>query len=242
MERDAEARTVEAPPELKKELAKSKTARERWEELAFTHKKEMANSISRRQAGGDEEAAAGEGDAGVEDGSEVDGITRLAQTFLNDPGIQRPRPLAKSARRVEQPLSLGIAKLLHDLGDVVFLERRMAAMPEAPASRQEWAFDRVIPPRARTGMFALQACLGQASPAGLARLSFRRQGRRRRRLRLVGCGLGYFFWRVAGDCDQRVLVVSLRGRGRPRHVHSATPFLSTSCGEMSSERRWTPSA
>ena len=46
MERDAEERTVEAPPELKKELAKNKNAQERWEQLAFTHKKEMANSIS----------------------------------------------------------------------------------------------------------------------------------------------------------------------------------------------------
>ena len=46
MERDQESRTVEAPPELKKELAKSQKAQERWEELAFTHKKEMALSIS----------------------------------------------------------------------------------------------------------------------------------------------------------------------------------------------------
>jgi Domain of unknown function (DUF1905)/Bacteriocin-protection, YdeI or OmpD-Associated len=46
MERDAEERTVEAPPEIKKELAKSKAAQKRWDELAFTHKKEMANSIS----------------------------------------------------------------------------------------------------------------------------------------------------------------------------------------------------
>ena len=46
MERDAEERTVEAPPELKRELAKSKKAQLRWDELAFTHKKEMANSIS----------------------------------------------------------------------------------------------------------------------------------------------------------------------------------------------------
>jgi len=45
MERDLEARTVEPPTELKKELAKNKKARERWEELSFTHKKEMANSI-----------------------------------------------------------------------------------------------------------------------------------------------------------------------------------------------------
>jgi uncharacterized protein YdeI (YjbR/CyaY-like superfamily) len=45
MERDEEARTVEAPAELARELAKSKTAQKRWETLAFTHKKEMANSI-----------------------------------------------------------------------------------------------------------------------------------------------------------------------------------------------------
>lgn len=45
MERDKEERTVEAPPELERELAKSKKAQERWEKLAFTHKKEMANCI-----------------------------------------------------------------------------------------------------------------------------------------------------------------------------------------------------
>ena len=45
MERDAEPRTVEAPLELRKELARSKKAREQWEKLSFTHKKEMANSI-----------------------------------------------------------------------------------------------------------------------------------------------------------------------------------------------------
>jgi uncharacterized protein YdeI (YjbR/CyaY-like superfamily) len=45
IERDEEARTVEAPPELEKELTKSKAARERWEKLAFTRKKEMAISI-----------------------------------------------------------------------------------------------------------------------------------------------------------------------------------------------------
>ena len=38
MEHDVEARTVEAPPELKKELAKNKKAQERWDGLAFTHK------------------------------------------------------------------------------------------------------------------------------------------------------------------------------------------------------------
>ncbi len=46
MERDEEERTVEAPPELARELKKNKKALERWETLAFTHKKEMAISIS----------------------------------------------------------------------------------------------------------------------------------------------------------------------------------------------------
>ena len=46
MERDQYERTVEAPPDLERELAKSKKARDRWDGLAFTHKKEMANSIS----------------------------------------------------------------------------------------------------------------------------------------------------------------------------------------------------
>jgi len=45
MERDVEERIVKAPPELEKELKKSKKARERWDSLAFTHKKEMASSI-----------------------------------------------------------------------------------------------------------------------------------------------------------------------------------------------------
>jgi Domain of unknown function (DUF1905)/Bacteriocin-protection, YdeI or OmpD-Associated len=45
LERDDEVRTVEPPAQLKKELAKSKKAQERWEKLAFTHKKEMANCI-----------------------------------------------------------------------------------------------------------------------------------------------------------------------------------------------------
>jgi hypothetical protein len=46
MERDVEERTVEAPEELKKELAKNKKAQARWDGLGFTVKKEMANSIT----------------------------------------------------------------------------------------------------------------------------------------------------------------------------------------------------
>lgn len=45
MQRDVDERTVEAPPELERELSKNKKARERWNSLAFTHKKEMANCI-----------------------------------------------------------------------------------------------------------------------------------------------------------------------------------------------------
>jgi hypothetical protein len=46
MERDKEERTVEAPPLLKKALAKNKTAQANWEKLSFTHKKEMALAIA----------------------------------------------------------------------------------------------------------------------------------------------------------------------------------------------------
>jgi hypothetical protein len=45
MERDDAPRTVAVPPQLSKELAKSKTARANWEKLSFTPKKEMARSI-----------------------------------------------------------------------------------------------------------------------------------------------------------------------------------------------------
>jgi len=45
MQRDKEECTVEAPPQLKKELAKNKKARDRWEKLSFSHKKEMSISI-----------------------------------------------------------------------------------------------------------------------------------------------------------------------------------------------------
>jgi uncharacterized protein YdeI (YjbR/CyaY-like superfamily) len=45
MERDEEERTVEAPPLLKKELAKNKVAQANWQRLSFTHKKEMALAI-----------------------------------------------------------------------------------------------------------------------------------------------------------------------------------------------------
>jgi hypothetical protein len=45
MERDEAERTVTAPAQLKKALAKSKTAQANWEKLSFTHKKEIARSI-----------------------------------------------------------------------------------------------------------------------------------------------------------------------------------------------------
>lgn len=46
MERDDEKRVVEAPPQLKKELAKSKTAQANWEKMSFTNQKEIARSIT----------------------------------------------------------------------------------------------------------------------------------------------------------------------------------------------------
>jgi len=46
LERDEEERTVATPAELGRELKKNKAARERWEGLAYTTRKEMALSIS----------------------------------------------------------------------------------------------------------------------------------------------------------------------------------------------------
>ncbi len=45
MERDDAPRTGTVPLQLKRELTTSKAARENWEKLSFTHKKEMARSI-----------------------------------------------------------------------------------------------------------------------------------------------------------------------------------------------------
>lgn len=46
LERDDEERTVETPVELAREFKNNKAARARWEELAYTTKKEMALSIT----------------------------------------------------------------------------------------------------------------------------------------------------------------------------------------------------
>jgi hypothetical protein len=46
LERDTEQRTVAAPAELKKELAKNKKASDAWDGSAYTVKKEMALSIT----------------------------------------------------------------------------------------------------------------------------------------------------------------------------------------------------
>jgi len=45
LERDEAERTVEIPPLLKKELAKSKTATANWEKNSYSNRKEMARSI-----------------------------------------------------------------------------------------------------------------------------------------------------------------------------------------------------
>jgi len=45
MERDQGERTIDPPPQLKKELAKSKSALANWEKQSFTNKKEMARAI-----------------------------------------------------------------------------------------------------------------------------------------------------------------------------------------------------
>ena len=46
LERDEAERTVEAPEVLQKELRNRQTARASWEKLSFTHKKEIALSLT----------------------------------------------------------------------------------------------------------------------------------------------------------------------------------------------------
>lgn len=46
MERDEGKRAIAPPPQLKKELAKSKAAQTNWENQSFTNKKEMARAIT----------------------------------------------------------------------------------------------------------------------------------------------------------------------------------------------------
>jgi len=46
MERDEAKRKIDPPPQLRKELAKSKTAQANWKKQSFTNKKEMARAIT----------------------------------------------------------------------------------------------------------------------------------------------------------------------------------------------------
>ncbi len=46
LERDVAERTIDPPPQLKKEIAKSKTTRANSEKQSFTNKKEMAQAIT----------------------------------------------------------------------------------------------------------------------------------------------------------------------------------------------------
>jgi uncharacterized protein YdeI (YjbR/CyaY-like superfamily) len=45
LERDEAPRVVEVPPALKKAMAGTKTARNKWKTLSYTHQKEIAMSI-----------------------------------------------------------------------------------------------------------------------------------------------------------------------------------------------------
>jgi hypothetical protein len=46
VERDAEERTVEVPPDLARALAKNRAARQAWDALSYTNKKEHARAIA----------------------------------------------------------------------------------------------------------------------------------------------------------------------------------------------------
>jgi hypothetical protein len=46
LQRDRDERVIEAPAEIKKALARNKTAQATWDSLSFTHKKEWARAIT----------------------------------------------------------------------------------------------------------------------------------------------------------------------------------------------------
>ena len=97
MERDVEERIVKAPPELEKELKKSKKARERWDSLAFTHKKEMASSIRGAKQEETRKRRLAKGDAGFGNWGKVDGIAGLPRRERI--GVKIPTLSSQKARR-----------------------------------------------------------------------------------------------------------------------------------------------
>ena len=119
-------------------------------------------------------------------------------------------------------------------------KRRMAAMPAAPAARQAWAFDSVIPPRARTGILFLQAWRSASRPAGVASF-FSKTGAKTAKVCAAARRLGLL---LLGS-DRRLRSAGASGESWRAGVPAPTLLFQialTSCGEISSLRRWTPSA
>ena len=102
-------------------------------------------------------------------------------------------------------------------------KRRIAAMPAAPAARQDSAFARVIPPRARTGI--LLCTLGEVLEAGGAGTFFLEDWGEDGEGCGVGGGLGYFCRRVTGDCDQGWLWRVCAGESPAPHSLSRSLLL-----------------
>ena len=84
MEHDEGERIVEAPPLLKKELAKSKTAQANWEKLSFTNKKEIALSISSAKQEETRQRRLAKAYGYPEDWQEMDGLGFQASDHFRD--------------------------------------------------------------------------------------------------------------------------------------------------------------
>ena len=116
---------------------------------------------------------------------------------------------------------------------------RMAAMPAAPACRQDWAFCRVTPPSARTGI-ACAAGFAESFQAGGLGVFFFEDGSEDGEGGLVCGGLGYFLRGVTGDCDQRIFVVRFAGRSAraTRLLPCCSHFFVARHRWIGGERRW----
>ena len=83
-------------------------------------------------------------------------------------------------------------------------KRRMAAMPAAPASRQERSVRQGDPAQGQDWDFAWQASLRRSRPAGCASF-FSKTGAKTAKVASLAGGFDYFCWGVTGDSDQGIL-------------------------------------
>jgi hypothetical protein len=85
-------------------------------------------------------------------------------------------------------------------------KRRMAAMPAAPACRQDFGVLQSDSSECENRDFGAAGLAEsvEAGGSGSGGVFFSKTGAKTARVRAAGCGLDDFFWGVTGDGDQRI--------------------------------------